>query len=257
MFNRKKVKNGLFHSVESLFLIVLILIIWYAASETGNLNTILLPSPNTIGATLVKKIADKSLLIEIGISIGRVLKGYFCAVASGIFLGVIIGLSEHMHCMTKIIIQILRPIPPIAWIPLVILWMGIGEASKVFLIFLGGFFVVLTNVIDGIRYIDPKIIEVAKAAETPQGKFIFQLVIPAAMPTIFTGLRVALGTSWSCVVAAELVAASSGIGYMISNARNFGQMDVVIIGMVTIGIVGKLMDEILKLVEKKVLAWNF
>lgn len=257
MFNRRKVKNGLFNSLESMFLIVIILIIWYAASETGNLNTILLPSPNMIGATLVKKIADKSLLIEIGISIGRVLKGYFCAVVLGISLGVIIGLSEHMHYMTKIIIQILRPIPPIAWIPLVILWMGIGEASKVFLIFLGGFFVVLTNVIDGIRYIDPKLIEVANAAETPRAKFIFHLVIPAAMPTIFTGLRVALGTSWSCVVAAELVAASSGIGYMISNARNFGQMDVVIIGMVSIGIVGKLMDEILKVLEKKILAWNF
>ena len=114
----------------------------------------------------------------------------------------------------------------------------------------------LLNVIDGIRYIDPKLLEVADAVETPKVEYILGLIIPAAMPSIFTGLRVALGTSWSCVVAAELVAASSGIGYMISNARNFGQMDVVIIGMITIGIVGKVMDEILKLLEKKVLAWN-
>lgn len=241
---------------ESLILIVFIIVIWFIASESGSVSKILLPSPQTIGSTFVKKLADFSLLKEIGISVSRVLKGYLFAATAGVFLGVVIGLSEHIHRMTKILIQILKPIPPIAWIPLVILWMGIGEASKVFLIFLGGFFVVLTNVVDGIRYIDPKITEVAKAVETPKLKYVFQLVIPAAMPSIFTGFRVALGTSWSCVVAAELVAASSGIGYMISNARNFGQMDVVIIGMITIGIVGKLMDEILKLLEKKILAWN-
>ena len=230
---------------------------WYIATETGNVNTILLPSPQKIGNTLIKKIMDGSLIAEIEISVLRVLKGYLCAVIMGICLGIMIGLSEHAHRMTRIIIQIMKPIPPIAWIPLVILWMGIGEGSKVFLIFLGGFFVVLINVIDGICFIDPQIIEVATAVETPKIKYIFQLVLPAAMPSIFTGLRVALGTSWSCVVAAELVAASSGIGYMISNARNFGQMDVVIIGMISIGSIGKIMDEILKLIEKRALAWNF
>ncbi len=251
------VRNKLFDPMESIVLIIFMLVVWYIASETGSVNTILLPSPQMIIRTLFKKLTDGSLAMEIGISVGRVLKGYLCAVAAGICLGVVIGLSEHIHRMTKLIIQILKPIPPIAWIPLVILWMGIGETSKVFLIFLGGFFVVLLNVIDGIRYIDPKLVEVSDAVETPKLKFIVQLVIPAAMPSIFTGLRVALGTSWSCVVAAELVAASSGIGYMISNARNFGQMDVVIIGMISIGVVGKIMDEILRVLEKKVLAWNF
>lgn len=253
---KDKIGKSLFRSVESMFLIVLLLVVWYVMAEQGRVSRILLPPPQMIARTLLQKISDGSLLAEIGISVGRVLKGYFCAVVCGVCLGVMIGLSEHMQQMTNILIQILKPIPPIAWIPLVILWMGIGESSKVFLIFLGGFFVVLLNVVDGIRYIDPKMIEVAKAVETPKMKYVFCLVIPAAMPSIFTGLRVALGTSWSCVVAAELVAASSGIGYMISNARNFGQMDVVIIGMVSIGIVGKIMDEILKLVEKKVLAWN-
>lgn len=134
--------------------------------------------------------------------------------------------------------------------------MGIGESSKIFLIFLGGFFVILVNVIDGIRYVDKKLLEVATAVETPKGKYVFQLIIPAALPNIFTGMRVALGSCWSCVVAAELVAASSGIGYMISNARNFGRMDIVIIGMISIGITGKAMDAILKYIEQKVLMWN-
>ena len=254
---RDKIKGSLACTCKSMFLIVAIVVVWYIAAETGSINRILLPSPLIIGNTFIKKLGDGSLLTEMGISVGRVLKGYSFAVVGGICFGVIIGLSESIYKMTKILIQILKPIPPIAWIPLVILWMGIGESSKVFLIFLGGFFVVLLNVVDGIRYIDPKLIEVANAVETPKAKYIFGLVIPAAMPSIFTGLRVALGTSWSCVVAAELVAASSGIGYMISNARNFGQMDVVIIGMITIGIVGKFMDEILKLLQKRVLTWNF
>lgn len=254
---KTKVQSRLFCLLESIGLIILIIAVWYVMAENGNLNIVLLPSPTLTGSTLVKKILDGSLLIEIGVSVGRVLKGYLCAVVAGVSLGIMIGLSKHMQRITGIMIQILKPIPPIAWIPLVILWMGIEETSKVFLIFLGGFFVVLINVIDGIRYIDPRLAEVAFAAETPKHKYIFQLVIPAAMPAIFTGLKVALGTSWSCVVAAELVAASNGIGYMISNARNFGQMDVVIVGMISIGTVGKMMDEVLKLVEKKVLAWNF
>ena len=174
----------------------------------------------------------------------------------GIAAGILIGLSEHAQRFTDLIIQILKPVPPIAWIPLVILWMGIGENSKVFLIFLGGFFTILQNVINGIRYTDKKLLEVASVMETPKWKYIFHLIIPAALPSIFTGLRVALGTCWTCVVAAELVASSSGIGYMISNARNFGQIDVVIVGMLAIGIVGKIMDFILLKIEKKVLAWN-
>ena len=252
----KKTKSKIFYLGENIILVIIIVIVWYIITENGSVNSILLPSPKKTGSTLIKKIVDGSLIAEIEISVLRVLKGYLCAVIVGVFLGVIIGMSEHIHRMTKIIIQLMRPIPPIAWIPLVILWMGIGEGSKVFLIFLGGFFVVLINVIDGIRYIDPQLIEVATAVETPKIKYISQLVLPAAMPSIFTGLRVALGTSWSCVVAAELVAASSGVGYMISNARNFGQMDVVIIGIISIGVIGKIMDEILKMIEKRVLDWN-
>ena len=141
-------------------------------------------------------------------------------------------------------------------IPLVILWLGIGESSKVFLIFLGGFFTVLINVIDGIRYTDKKLIEVADVMETPRIKRITRLVIPAALPSIFTGLKVALGNCWTCVVAAELVASTSGIGYMISNARNFGQMDVVIVGMLAIGLVGKIMDSLLNAIGNRILAWS-
>lgn len=242
--------------LESLIPVLALILIWVGADLKGNLNTVILPSFQTVVGTFVSGIADGSLLKALFISIRRVLLGYLFSSSLGIALGILIGLSTHAQRITGLIIQILRPIPPIAWIPLVILWMGIGENSKVFLIFLGGFFTVLINVIDGIRYTDKKLTEVAAVLETPKIKYITRLVIPAALPSIFTGLKVALGSCWTCVVAAELVASTSGIGYMISNARNFGRMDVVIVGMLAIGIVGKIMDTILNAIGNKILAWN-
>lgn len=215
-----------------------------------------MPGFSTVWNTFRTKLLDLSLLEALGISMVRVLKGYGLSVILGVGLGTLIGLSKHIRRLSDLLIQIIRPIPPIAWIPLVILWIGIGEGSKVFLIFLGGFFVILINVIDGIRYTDEKMLEVAQVMGVSRQKFIFKVVIPAAMPSIFTGLRVGINSCWTCVVAAELVASSSGIGYMISNARNYGQMDVVIVGMLTIGVVGKAMDLLLNAIEKKVIYWK-
>ena len=234
-------KTKIMEWIESILPLIILALVW---SFSGNgTTTTLMPSFGDVIHTFFSSLANGSLLLALGISIRRVLIGYVLSSLIGIALGIIIGLSRHMQRLTNLIIQILRPIPPIAWIPLVIVWMGIGEQSKVFLIFLGGFFTVLINVTDGIM-------------ETPKQKYITQLVIPAAMPSIFTGLRVALGSCWTCVVAAELVASTSGIGYMISNARNFGQMDVVIVGMLAIGIVGKIMDSILNLISEHALSWS-
>jgi sulfonate transport system permease protein len=243
-------------SLESCILPAALILFWVGAGAFGKLNTIVLPSFDTVVDTFWSGITSGQLLAALAISIRRVLLGYLVSSVLGIVLGILIGLSGHAQRLTGLLIQVLRPIPPIAWIPLVILWMGIGENSKVFLIFLGGFFTVLINVIDGIRYTDKKLTEVAWVMETPKLKYITRLVIPAALPSIFTGLKVALGSCWTCVVAAELVASTSGIGYMISNARNFGQMDVVIVGMLSIGLVGKLMDTILNAIGKRLLAWN-
>jgi sulfonate transport system permease protein len=252
----KRSENKIIQEIEYILPIIILLLVWYVVTSKDSYNEVLFPSITTVIGTFIQKIKDFSLIEAVLISLARVLKGYLLAAVLGIFFGVLIGLSSHFQRISDLFIQILKPIPPIAWIPLVILWMGIGEASKVFLIFMGGFFTILLNVIDGIRYTDKKLLEVASVMETPRKKYIFHLVIPAAFPSIFTGLRVAMGTCWTCVVAAELVASSSGVGYMISNARNFGRMDVVIIGMLSIGIVGKIMDVILRQIEKRVLAWN-
>ncbi len=252
---KKHLKN-FGYLIEYLLLIVLILVVWNAMADAGLLNPVIMPSPSRIVNTAWKLLSNGSLIDNALFSIGRVLQGYVLAAALGIVLGILIGLSRHLEYLTQFLIQIIKPIPPIAWIPLVILWFGIGESGKVFLIFLGGFFTILTNVVDGIRQTDVNLIEVARVMETPFLKRIFRLVIPGAAPNIFTGLRTGLSSCWMCVVAAELVSSTTGLGYLIMNARQFGNTDIVMIGMITIGIIGKLMDSLLKWVEGKVIRWQ-
>ena len=164
--------------IEYLLLVILILIVWNVMAGAGKLNPVIMPSPEKIVKTAWKLISNGSLLKNAFISLTRVLKGYLLAAALGILLGILIGLSRHLERITQLLFQIIKPIPPIAWIPLVILWFGIGESGKVFLIFLGGFFTILTNVVDGIRQADVKLIEVSRVMETPFLKQILRLVIP-------------------------------------------------------------------------------
>ncbi|MEY8390989.1 ABC transporter permease [Lachnospiraceae bacterium] len=244
------------YTVEYIILVAAIIGIWIVMGSTGMLNPVIMPSPSKVGGTVISLIQSGELWENLGISVARVLQGYLLASVLGIILGILIGLSHHLDRLTGLLIQLLKPIPPIAWIPLVILWFGIGEGGKIFLIFLGGFFTILINVIDGIRQTDTKLIEVSTSMETPFFKHIFMMVIPSAAPNIFTGLRTGLSSCWMCVVAAELVSSTTGLGYLIMNARQFGKTDVVIVGMLTIGITGKIMDSLLKLVEKLVVRWN-
>lgn len=245
------------YATEYIILIAVILLAWIVMDSMGKLNPVIMPSPAKVLDTVISLLSSGVLWTNLTISVGRVMNGYCLAALLGIVLGIFIGLSKHLERLTGLLIQIIKPIPPIAWIPLVILWFGIGESGKVFLIFLGGFFTILTNVIDGIRQTDIKYIEVSKSMETPFLKHVFMLVIPGAAPSIFTGLRTGLSSCWMCVVAAELVSSTTGLGYLIMNARQFGQTDIVIVGMLTIGIIGKMMDSFLKIVEKYAIRWNW
>ena len=249
-------KQKVLYGFEYIGLVTALILIWQVASDCGWLNPLTLPSPARIVQTFIALIRKGTLLTNLWISSRRVLTGYAISAVSAVVLGIIIGLSAHFKRMTDLIIQVMKPIPPISWIPLVILWFGIGESGKVFLIFIGGFFTILVNVVDGIRRIDVKLVELSNAMVIPRIKYIFRVVVPYAAPSIFTGLRVGLGQSWMCVVAAELVASSTGLGYMIMYARQFGQTDVVIVGMLVIGIIGKVMDSVLMAIEKRVIRWK-
>ena len=249
-------KLNFLQSLQLALLPVVLLIIWQLLFQIGFIKPVILPPPSKVAQSFLELIGNGQLFKHIGISILRVLEGFGIAAIIGISLGIAIGLSKVLDRLTDFVIQVIKPIPPIAWIPLAILWFGIGESSKIYIIFMGAFFPILVNVLDGVRQTDIKYVELARVLEIDQKKFIRQVVIPGALPSVMTGLRVGIGVAWMCVVAAELIAATQGIGYLINDGRQLSQPDIVLVGMIAIGIIGKLMDDLLKLLEKRLVTWR-
>jgi sulfonate transport system permease protein len=235
---------------------VLLMGIWELCSDLGVAKSTLLPSPSLIFRTFIELLLSGELFHHLSISIWRVLQGYVIGALLGIVIGILCGLFEKVEAALSLVLGFLRPIPVIAWVPVFILWMGIDEASKITVIAIGSFWPVLVNVIDGIRNVDKKYLEVARILEKNSWQILTKVIFPSALPNIFTGLRVGIGIAWMCVVGAELIAASSGIGYLIMYARELLQSDVMYVGVFSIGLTGFLIDKLLRIVERKLLKWN-
>jgi sulfonate transport system permease protein len=235
---------------------VLLLAVWELSGRLGWVRPTLLPPPSDIFRTFLRLLLSGELFHHLGISIWRVLQGYLAGAAAGIFIGVLCGLYRKADTALALMLGLLRPIPVIAWVPVFILWMGIDEASKITVIAVGSFWPVLINVVDGIRNVDGKYLEVARILEKSKYQVLTKVVFPSALPSIFTGLRVGIGIAWMCVVGAELIAASSGIGYLIMYSRELLQSDVMYVGVFSIGVTGFLIDRLLLLLEKSLLKWN-
>lgn len=240
----------------SLALPLALVALWQGLFQAGLIRPILLPPPGRVAAAFVELAASGDLLRHVAVSLLRVLEGFTVAALAGLALGLAMGLWRGVDHAVDLLIQLLKPIPPIAWIPLAILWFGIGEAAKVYIIFLGAFFPILVNTIDGIRQTDHRFVELVRILEVPRRRFILKVVLPGALPAIMTGLRVGIMVAWMCVVASELIAASSGIGYLIMDARQLSQTDVVLVGMITIGALGKVLDVLLKAAERRLITWK-
>ncbi len=236
---------------------LLLVLLWLYVTETNIVNTNILPSPIRVVETFINLIANGQLWKNLSVSFLRVLKGFALGAVFGIIIGTVMGLSKSINKILSSLVGILRPIPMIAWIPMLILWLGIGEKSKVAVIFIGSFWPILLNTITGILSVDSKLLEVATVFEKNKLEILGKVVFPSATPSIITGIRLGFGTAWTCVVAAEMIAASSGIGYMITYARELSQPDVVLAGVFTIGIVGLLIDGILLRIQKTLLKWNY
>jgi sulfonate transport system permease protein len=234
----------------------LVILLWYYGSESGKINRALLPSPGRVWNTLILMLQNGRLLSNLSVSAIRVLRGFAIGASAGLILGILMGLSKWVNGFLGSLVGILRPIPMIAWLPLLILWLGIGDGSKNAIIAIGTFWSVLLNTISGIQSVDPKLKEVAAILEKKPGTVLLKVILPAALPGIFTGIRLGMGTAWSCVVAAEMIAASKGIGYMIMYARELSQPDVLLVGMLTIGLVGLLIDTGILKLQKHLLKWN-
>ncbi|MBR6222906.1 MAG: ABC transporter permease [Lachnospiraceae bacterium] len=235
---------------------VLVVLLWEYICHFGSVKIYNMPAPEIILKDAFEKIQDGILLKHISVSFLRVLEGFLIAAVAALILGVLIGLNKYFERFTELVLQILKPIPPIAWIPLAILWFGIGESSKLYIIFYGAFFPILLNTVDGIHNVDKRYLELARVYEVDKWRLTWKMILPGALPSILTGIRVGLGNAWVCVVAAEMIAATKGVGYMLSNGRSMSRADDVILAMLLIGIVGKIMDDILKVISKRIMKWS-
>ena len=230
-------------TVLGLVIPVIIVTFWFYVTTFGSIPTGILPSIPKVGETFVEMIQTGQLQQDLLVSLSRVLKGYIVSAVLGITLGSLMGMFRTVKELCLPVITVIRQIPMIAWIPLIILWCGIGEASKVVIIVLAAFFPILVNTQSGMESTPSGYIEVARLYKLNNFKTFSKVYLPHALPHILVGLKLGLGVSWMAVVAAELIAATTGIGYRMSNARSMMQSNVVIVCMIIVGLVGVLMDK--------------
>lgn len=236
--------------------LVLLVILWQWAGSRQLVNTSILPKPTLILEKLADMILDGSLVRYTLVSLKRVLLGYFLGGGIGLVLGFMIGLNRRLEQFINLYIGILRPIPPIAWIPFLILALGIGELSKITVIAIGSFWPLLLNTIEGVHAADESLLELGRVLEKDRKTVIFKIILPSAVPSIFTGARLGISRAWSCVVTAEMIAASAGVGYLIQYARELSQPAVMLVGVAVIGLIGLLIDSAMMAVQKRLLQWN-
>lgn len=186
----------------------------------------------------------------------RVAQGFTLAALIGVPLGLLIGWSKFISQMLDPMIQSLRPIPITAWLPFSIAVFGIRDIGSIFLIFLGGFYAIVVNTTQGARDVDRNLVRAALMMGASRTQLLLRVVLPAAMPSIFTGLRIGLGIAWTAVIVAEMVAVKSGLGYVLWDAYYVGRMDIVLADMVSIGAMGYISDSIIVFIERKMLVWR-
>lgn len=233
-----------------------IVIAWQAICSFGLAPSGLLPSPLAVAAAGWRLTLSGELPQNLLVSFLRACAGLIVGGGIGFAFGLANGLSKLSETLTDSTLQMVRNIPHLAMIPLVILWFGIDEGAKLFLVALGVFFPVYLNTLHGIRSIDPQLIEMAKSYDTPRRDLFWLVVLPGALPSIFVGLRYALGIMWLTLVVAETIAAQSGLGFMAMQAREFMQVDVVVLAIVIYALLGKLADSIARACERKCLTWH-
>jgi ABC-type nitrate/sulfonate/bicarbonate transport system permease component len=230
--------------------------LWQLAAELRFANTVLLPPPGRVAMAAVRALESGELLRHLADSLVRILYANAIALGAGVPLGIFMGLYRPFEEIVDGLLNLLRPVPPIAWIPLAILWFGIGETSVIFITLLAAFFAVLLNTFAGVRSVDKSLVRAALSLGASRRILIMRVVLPATLPSIFTGVRIAIGVSWGSIVAGELVAATSGLGFMITFYREVLRTDLILVGMVSIAVAGLLMDRGLRWLERKALPWR-
>lgn len=235
---------------------VFILGLWQLTSSLGWLSQNVLPSPLGVVHALWKLTVSGELARNIGVSFLRAAAGFLVGGGVGFALGLANGLSKASETLTDSTLQMVRNIPHLALIPLVILWFGIDESAKLFLVALGVFFPVYINTLHGVRTVDAQLIEMGRSYGMSRATLFRRVILPGALPSIFVGLRFALGVMWLTLIVAETIAAQSGLGYMAMQAREFMQTDVVVLAILIYALLGKAADSSARWLERRFLQWN-
>lgn len=257
----QKRKNDYQLTMLSVIGILGFLILWQVAVLVGWLPSRYVPMPTEVIKLFAAKLVDPNpdgavLSVHILASLQVALTGFFLALIIGIPLGLFMGWFRAFDQFMRPVFEILRPIPPVSWIPLTIIWMGIGLKAKAFIVFFSAFVPCVINSYTGIKQTSQVLINVAKTCGASNFTIFYKIGIPSSMTMTFAGIRVALGNAWATLVAAEMLAASAGLGYMILQGRQFARADIIILGIVVIGMIGVLFTSVLGAVEKRVLGWK-
>jgi sulfonate transport system permease protein len=235
---------------------LLILATWQAASSSGLVSTQTLASPLQILATAHALTLDGTLLHNLAVSLARAGCGLALAIAVGITLALLAGLSRLGEDAIDAPMQMLRTLPALALVPLFILWFGIGEAPKILMVALGALFPIYLNFFKGIRSVDPKLLEMSRTLGLSRAQTIRHVVLPGALPDLLVGLRFSVGISWLMLVVAEQVNANSGIGHMMMDAQDFLRTDIILVGLLIYALLGLVSDQFVRILERVLLVWR-
>jgi ABC-type nitrate/sulfonate/bicarbonate transport system permease component len=236
--------------------IVTFVLAWEVLARSGFVGSILLPPPSVVARTGWRLLATRELFGHIWSSLGRVLVGFGLASVLAILLGIIAGWYPLVFNAVDPLIELFRPVPVLALLPMAILWFGIGETSKIFMITYAAFFPVFLNTLAGVRYTDPVLVQVASTLGASRGQIFYRVVLMSALPSIAVGLRLGMGFAFLALVAAELIASTRGLGYLIMDSRLTFQTDIGMVGVASLGVLGYAMNQILTRLERWALAWK-
>jgi ABC-type nitrate/sulfonate/bicarbonate transport system permease component len=243
--------------VRPLGLLIALLALWQLGSTVllDAASATLLPPPSAVFRAFWELIQTGELWRHLRDSLRREFVAFAWSCLS-IPLGLVMGYWKAVDEQFDPLVEVLRPIPPLAWIPLSILWFGIGDTQNEFIIFLGMFFPILLNTIAGVKNIELNLIRAARCLGANEMRILRRIVLPAALPQIITGIRIGMGFGWMALVAAELIGANSGLGFLINNARTVLRTDYVIVGMITIGVVGLAIDQFIRFLGRRLMPWS-
>ncbi|MEM8571474.1 MAG: ABC transporter permease [Pseudomonadota bacterium] len=239
----------------TVFSVPLFLCLWEAVSRSGVVNIVLFPPPSTVAVALVDWIQSGEFFDDFWMSLSRVVIGFILGALAGSIVGVLTGRYELLAALLSPVFQLLRPIPPIAFVPIVILWFGLGETGKYFLVFWGVFFTVWIAAHIGVQKVDPGVIRAAKSLGTPERRMLREVLIPGALPYIVVGLRTSISVSFYTLVAAELAGTFAGLAYRIDIAQQNLQMGKMLAGLVVLGAISAAADRLFEFAARRLVWW--